>query len=156
MMRFILQFIRSLIVSPELLAICIFYALWSADLEFLSDFGLKLKEKDEVIKAALAFSGGAVLYVLQKMSSIRSPLESSNKVLYEWPGYEFLKVTLNVALLYVALSFSAYGYLYFYPDEFSSASYGAIFVAAGCVTAISAVSVWYACMDVKELLDRFA
>lgn len=99
----------------------------------------------------LSFSGVSFTF----SSKVRAPLENfSNKLLYEWPHYQFLVDRVIISLGIAVICGIAGLMLWIVGQTLTGTLVGSVFVTATCISAINSLTMMLAHQKLREFIDR--
>jgi hypothetical protein len=153
-MRRILNIVRCIIISPEFLFFLVLFFLHRWFFKYFAILGEKMVQDGEIWKFVPVVPFGMAVISFRLSSSLRAPLDGSNKILYDWPMFSFL-----VARVYVGMAFSgmfAAGALVLWVlgKEFREDVIGALFVAITGGSCLTYLTMLIGYQNIREILDK--
>ena len=155
-MKRILDILKLTIISPETLFLLLMYFFWKNDYSFLTLLGEKIRSNEEVWKYVpvlpFLFSGATFKF----SSKLRAPLEnSSNKELYEWPGYQKVVDRVIASIIICILCCAVSLVIWIFSNEIPQAMLGMLFLSSVVISGISTLLVYLASHKIREILERY-
>lgn len=143
----------ALAVSPEVLVGLLVAAFVVIFPRHAAAFGETIRSDAEVWKYLPGLTFIFVGFIIKSSFTLRAPLESSsNKVLYCWPGYQFLVDRVYVGLFYGIASTIASLALWFFGKAFDPILVALIFLSATLVSGMTALTMLLAQQKLREIL----
>lgn len=153
-MRYFVEFLRALIVSPEILCTLIILVLAKYEPTLMAAVGDKVKSDQEIWKFLPAIPFAVLAWALPQSKEILFPSKSSNRLLLDWPDYWKLKTRVIVSLLLILICIVASLAIYFFKTEASALVIGSIFGISTIVSVSVACSLWLAGVTVRQMMEE--
>lgn len=150
-------FISALFIAPELVVILLATALPIYLPDFFTTLGKNIRSDPEIWKFVPTFTLTFAAVAFTISAKVRAPLDSfSNKILYEWPHYQFLVDRVYISLFYSVVAGVAGLYLWFFGNILSEKQVGALFLGSTGSAAITALLMFLVPQKLREYIERFS
>jgi hypothetical protein len=152
MLTRLVDILRAIFISPEVVIILIIYAIMQYKPEWLSLIGTQFKSNSEIWKFLPTLPILFTSLVFKYGKNIRIPLEK-NKRLYKWNEYH--RITDRVFIGMFISIFCSIGAIsiWFLTSSTSTLYLGAIFIATVGLSGFSAFTMYLASISIREILD---
>jgi len=154
-MRRILDIIRAISISVELLISLLLLVVYILQPIILVQIGNQIKSNPDVWKflptLPLLFAGVAI----KTSAALRSPADPKrNKILYEWPEYSRLIDRVYIGITMSLVSAAGAVGIWMFSAKMEEILIGAIFLASVSISGAIALSFTISSHKIKELLEK--
>lgn len=151
-----IDIIRLLFISPEVVFLLVILLVYQLKPEWLFLVGLPFKKNGEIWKflpsLPILFTG----VVIKVGGKIRAPLEnSSNKLLYGWPLYSFLRNRVLVSIFICILCSIGALTIWLFIENLTPITVGAIYLLSVGISGLTALCIVLALPTLKEILGKY-
>jgi hypothetical protein len=154
-MRQILEFLRVIIISPEIIIILSIIATSVYYPNIFTLIGFKVKSDQELWKFLPAIPLTIFAWAIAQAKDILFPSgSSSNRILLDWPEYWKLKIRVIISLLLILLSVFASLIVWIFKIEVPAVAIGAVFCGSVAISVITACCLWLAFVNIKQIVDK--
>lgn len=153
-MKVLWDIVVSAVISLEFLAVCAVTVLTFWFPELLSNAGAGVKSHKEAFQWLSIACVGALIFSLRCGHEILVPKHEHSGILADWPGFYMLKNRTLIAVCYVVAGTCVALALWTLGADLSDAKISAVYYAAVSVVMISALSLWYATVQLGIRLRR--
>lgn len=152
-MKRLLDTLRFVVVSPELVIGLIVYSLYQCKPSWFRFVGEKLISGNEVTTVLLLSSIGALAWTFQESKSILYPKEE-NQILLNWPDYLMLRYRVVYGLLLLLICFVVSIGVLFVKSDLSHDTLGLIVILTFFILGAVIVSHALASITVRGIMER--
>lgn len=153
-MKRFLDILRMLFISPEFLIILVILSMNLYAKIFLTTLGSQFKINDEIWKflPTLPFLFSGIVFKIS--NKIRVPFESSsNKVLYEWPGYQRIIDRVNLSKFYCILCCAGALSIWIFCKQLPAHLIATFFLVSTLVSGTVAFFMFESSQKLREVLE---
>lgn len=143
------------IVSPEVLFLSAMLGTLYLNPPWLGSIGLTITSNKEVWKFLPSLTLGLAAVAYTYSSKLRAPLNSSNKILYDWGLYPLLVGRVMVSLAFSTLCGISALSLWIFGDDMQPALIAIVFLSATLISGITALTMMLAHQKLREMLEKY-
>jgi hypothetical protein len=149
----IINILRSIFVSPEMLLIVIILAANCYMPSFVLKIGDWYKHKSDWA-TGVAINGGLLVFSLLQAKEVLFPINNSMGILDKWQGYVLLKDTTLIGVAFCFLATIAAFLIFIFKDEIGSGILGCFFLINLSVPMIAIATLFLAKINIKMFIEQ--
>jgi len=154
-MKYLVEFLRALVVSPEMLSAIIIIAISVYQPNWVEALGNKVKSDQEIWKFLPAIPFAILAWAVPQSKDILFPsASSSNRLLLDWPSYWILKIRVIVSMLLILFCVFASLAIWIFKDEASPFIIGSVFAISTMVSCVVGCTLWLATINIRQIVEK--
>lgn len=154
MMNRITDILRMIFISIEFLYVLCLITIYEIYPDILTMLGTAISKNQKILEWLIPFliSICVASYIL--ILKLTSPLEKSNRFLYDWSEYWRLQYRRNLSFIYVGLIAIIGVYLWIFADKLHQITKGFLFALVIGVDLIVVSCLLFASITLKEIVEE--
>ena len=154
-MKRVLDILRIILISPELLWVLIIFVMYNFIGDSLSLLGNQFKTNSDIWKTLYILPFIFTGFAFKIAGRLRSPLQKEeNKILYEWPQYHMITDRVLVSLFLCIISCIIVASIWVISDRINATLIAAVYLIFLGVSGISTLMMILSEHKLKEILTR--
>jgi hypothetical protein len=154
-MKYLVEFLKALVISPEMLSALIILAISIYQPNWVEAIGNKVKSDQEIWKFLPVIPFAILAWAVPQSKDILFPsASSSNRLLLDWSSYWKLKIRVVASMLLILFCVFASLAIWIFKDEASALVIGFVFGVSTTLSCVVGCSLWLATITIRQIVEK--